>query len=102
MTDWQPIETAPKDGTPVLLLCPVSDAESDDLAVSVGAWDDQTRGPGASGYTQAPGWCAMADGYWVDDSGWDTGYGFSRELEPIRWMPIPSFSDVQTSPGRPE
>lgn len=82
MGEWQPIETAPKDGTHILV--------HDDIGYSVAAWEDRQNGPGASGVVQPPGWRACAKGTMVDDEGWDTGHGYKLELEPTHWMPLPA------------
>jgi len=39
MADWQPIETAPKDGTPVLL------GREFDTHVALAEWDDEAMPP---------------------------------------------------------
>lgn len=84
---WQPIETAPKDGSQIMLASPSS--------ISIGRWNDRMRGPGASGYIQQPGWIACAMGEDVPDEGWDTGNGYSLEMTawdeaPTHWMPLPA------------
>lgn len=68
MSEWQPIETAPMDGTPILLYGPYED-------ISVAKW--------------GPGWSCLADGRhaiaWQSDFG--TEYiDFSC---PTHWMPLP-------------
>lgn len=75
MSEWQPIETAPKDGTLVLLL--------DGRMVVAGCWNAAFN----------DGWCFW-DGYGVssdDDeanvvelNSWIPGFG------PSHWMPLPS------------
>jgi hypothetical protein len=59
--EWQPIETAPKDGTAVLLWLS-GDAAFFDWMV-VGSYDG-------------------------DDAGWNDGITMFR-LEPTHWMPLP-------------
>lgn len=78
---WQPIETAPKDGTPILVW---------DNGPCVAIWLADERGPGASGYVQPPGWSAWAQGSVIFDEGWDTGTGYTLELSPTHWSPIDS------------
>lgn len=72
MSCWQPIETAPKDGTQILLFDP-SGTWDPDLAsfsprVAVGAWKDFPNGHGE--------W----RGYYS---------GLSAVEEPTHWMPLP-------------
>lgn len=82
MSEWEPIETAPKDGTQVLVYAPIG--------MSIAAWSQDTRGPGVSGHVQTPGWIGWANGDEIDDEGWDTGHGFALQLEPTHWMPLPA------------
>lgn len=83
--NWLPIETAPQDGTEIL----VSGAEG----LSIARWDEKTHGPGSSGYVQRPGWVGRCNGYDIPDEGWDTGNGYTLELNaenaPLYWMPLP-------------
>ncbi len=77
---WQPMHTAPKDQTPVLLFCPRLTGHVADQVV-VGAWRfDPNR---------------RSLGYWVsdvgklDDGGAETGPWIEyRELQPERWAPL--------------
>lgn len=82
MGDWQLIETAPRDGTQLLLQDLVGN-------LAIGRWNSEERGPGASGYVQLPGWIAMSFGDEILDEGWDTGYGYTLELRPVEWMALP-------------
>lgn len=78
---WQPIETAPKDGTPVLLFVPVQElrhysgaSQFIEAITAVGRWY-------AGGHFQG------------DDAGWDVwpddrGPTFPPE-HPTHWMPLP-------------
>jgi hypothetical protein len=83
MSDWQTIETAPKDGTIILV--------SSRNGMTLAQWDDEVRGPGVSGHTDTPGWYATSLGESVLDEGWDTGHGFRLRVEPTptHWMPLP-------------
>jgi len=69
---WQPIETAPKDGTDVLLW------ESNSYVPFVGAWRDGRR----------PGWCCDTEHYDTDGNAcvisnlWQEGI--------THWMPLPA------------
>lgn len=60
--EWQPIETAPKDGTEVLCF-------SDDLGIFVAYIDDHN-------HNQKPKW--------------STGFGEKSEIDPTHWMPLPA------------
>ena len=83
-TEWQPIDTAPRDGTPFLLYCPGVNDWNRIVGmpeIIVGLWHTKldTRGPG-----------------WFGDLGdVDQGYEstvayFVREyLSPTHWMPLP-------------
>lgn len=67
MSEWQPIETAPKDGSPVL------------LGSEGGGWVEQ-------GYYEADtpsrgGWY-MTNTHWTDAT--------DGEIHPSAWMPLPS------------
>lgn len=66
---WQLIETAPKDGTRVLLV-DVSDPSDD--AVCTGWW---------------------MEGYWRDYG--DIGCNGQDEYEPTHWMPLPFKPDAK-------
>ncbi len=73
MSEWQPIETAPKDGGSVLLFI--------DRTAIEGQWDNETR---ADGYV-------YGDGKWVVDSLPSHGCGCCSydNPEPTHWMPLP-------------
>lgn len=69
---WQPIETAPKDGTSVLLLLDSSDVPH------AARWLSGPDDPRATDETTKPGWYFPWDGYQV------TEYD-----GPVCWMPLP-------------
>ena len=76
MTGWQPIETAPKDGTFVLLHCP-SGLETG--AVTVGAyWKADERKPDGR----------FAKGHWDGWLGMDADC-LSAWCEPLHWQALP-------------
>lgn len=67
MSEWQPIETAPKDWTDVLLYLP-----------------DEDDGYGSMGVVK--GWFSMADG---GCDCWMTSEDNSGPVYPSHWMPLP-------------
>lgn len=71
---WQPIETAPKDGTRILLLYPNDVYQG---IITVGQWyaDKYSR------RTPKP--------YWNSDLQLE-GVRWHQEYSPIAWMPLPS------------
>jgi len=89
MGEWQPIETAPKDGTWILLYLSEdgwkSDADGDyPYRVTIGQWDADTY--------QSATW--MSDKTYTEfwDYGGMTGAGTSTyrvEVIPSHWMPLP-------------
>lgn len=68
MSEWRSIETAPKDGTRILLAMKHVNPEPDDVNVDIGAW-------GKRDWNKEEMWC-MAGG-----DGW---------RHATHWMPIPS------------
>jgi hypothetical protein len=67
---WRPIETAPKDGTEVLLYCP-------EQGVARGRWND----------------CRYASNprpYWTNDAERLFGVSRTRSDQPTHWMPLPA------------
>ncbi len=94
MSDWRPIDTAPRDGTWVLLFCPGLSEERDYDArgapdITVGCWDAQTY--------SSPTWLSAETVAEFWDYGGETGAGQSislRVVSPTRWLPLPA------SPGK--
>jgi hypothetical protein len=87
---WRTIESAPKDGTPILV--------AGGNHISVAAWDDQSHGTGRGFKVQGPGWRVYANGQLILDEGWDEGGSWTMEIEPIptHWMPLPGLPDSTT------
>lgn len=93
---WQPIETAPRDGTEVLLHGPVP---SDPRRVTAGFWivpgpaiigdcGGVCRCPEYSDEVEPPHWCTMHGG---DPAGWmSNDGGFTEEYPPTHWQPLPA------------
>lgn len=75
---WQPIETAPKDGTEILL--------ADDSRVTFGKWLAPSEKPRIiyrDGFAPEPEWDEF-EPHWTS---WDGG--FTQEHPPTHWMPLP-------------
>ena len=72
MSDWQPIEGAPKDGSVILLYVPMYDFPK------MGSWrEDENMG--------------HLGEMWLDESFDDFSCGFaSVPIQPTHWMPLPS------------
>ncbi len=75
--EWQPIETAPKDGTYLLVSNPKSS----------GSWIAAYQPVAVSGYRFDDPWrSCMLNHYHLDPAG--------RYLTPTHWMPLPEPSNV--------
>jgi hypothetical protein len=74
MSEWQPIETAPKDGTPILIWQPDRDPKPND-----GYCDDHRY---AIGY-----WRLAHPGWTINATPW--GNRNSASVNPTHWMPLP-------------
>ena len=82
---WQPIETAPKDGTEVLLYAPGR--------LTYGAWTEPSDVPEIKyrdGFAPEPEWEEFAP-FW---SSWDGG--FTEDHPPTHWMPLPDAPGATT------
>ncbi len=71
--EWQPIKTAPKDGTLILATLPGNDFPH------VIGWRDASKG--IREYFDADGWCIAWDGYSIADHD-----------SPTSWMPLPTIN----------
>ena len=78
MSDWQPIDTAPKDGTWILLGGGRTDDEKGDRSIAVGQWTNYLNGSETEWHWQF----AWYDGGY---------YGFYEE--PTHWMQLPKAPD---------
>lgn len=73
--DWQPIETAPRDGTDVLLFYPLEGLRHDwNPQVVIAGWRDYSRAP------QLSGWVFQSRGV----------RGYSATFQPTHWQPLPT------------
>lgn len=66
--EWRPIETAPKDGTTLLLCGPGH-------SIACGWWEEEVNGYNDPG--------------WTDGTVQSFGYETVTKLDPTHWMPIP-------------
>lgn len=85
MTEWQPIETAPRDGTKIALLIPYKPHPE----VDAGYWEplEDSDDPWIPDWGKRDGGCFRFTG---DDGAYD--------IQPTHWMPIPQeTTNDQTS-----
>ena len=73
--EWQPIETAPKDGTWVLLSGGDCGQESDDPSCVSGQWTTYLNG-------------GQCEGHW--QFAWFDGGYYGWYDDPTHWMPLPN------------
>lgn len=97
---WLPIETAPKDGTDILLYAPAGEWEGrpTDARTTVGHWTTEEECRRQIG--DCGGECRCPeydhdDPYWLS---WDGG--FLPELPPTHWQPLPAAPGAQ--PAQPD
>lgn len=90
MTNWQPMETAPKNGTWVLLWCPGASKARDYDAQSC---PDLVIGNFSPDIYAEPAWRSCEVDVELHDYGGMTGVSESserRQVYPIAWMPQPA------------
>jgi hypothetical protein len=79
MADWQPIETAPKDWVPVIVMAISEDEHEDAL--------DEERDPVAS--IMVAKHSPIQPGRW-----WLCGASMCMVFSPTHWMPLPEAPDA--------
>lgn len=79
LVGWEPIETAPRDGTLVLLLLPPDPYPHDEVVLA--RWSDESGTP--PGPNGPFGWdiAGPLGGMWM------------AEREPTHWLPLPQYPD---------
>lgn len=77
MSGWQPISTAPKDGTAILIYEPADESRFNEASIYVCRWEShegmtwkREHGPGAGAWTETEGEQFL-------------------EFDPTHWMPLP-------------
>jgi hypothetical protein len=78
MDFWQPIDSAPKDGTRILLFRPTAFCA---LHIVIGSWNADSR----HDHPKA---------YWSHDAEHELGTKEARKFQPTHWMPLPAYPDV--------
>ena len=92
--EWQPMETAPKDGTPILALCKHTEEAYYDggRLTAYGA-----RAEGLSHVEDGPHVIVWGEAYEVSDgwesftipAGWDLSHDCEVSANPVGWVPVP-------------
>lgn len=98
---WQSIETAPKDGTEILLHAPACDYKGTNVKArtTYGHWrapSDTPRIKYQDGFAPEPEWEDF-EPFWAS---WDGG--FTEECPPTHWMPLPPPPTTSAGSGKGE
>ena len=94
MSAWQPIETAPKDGTTVILYAPFGDGNpGSTYRLTPGYWDAPEYGKylgDCGGECRCPEYADAPEPSWMS---WDGG--FFPDKPPTHWQPLPAPPDTK-------
>lgn len=105
MSDWQPIETAPKDGREVLLYWPryaYTIGDKSRVVISIGYYGGNARIDSAKlEQPDDPFVARMSPEYWKDTWEYDDYALALPEHAPTHWMPLPDPPHQPTPAGLP-
>lgn len=93
---WLPIESAPKDGTPVLLFAETVHCREN--RITVGWWDAQFKSEDYNEATDEIVWRAA----WTDATVASWGMEETSELQPRVWRPLPAPPALAPPPAAQE
>ena|SRR5258706_14716709 len=90
LTGWQPIETAPKDGTTIMLYAPDS-VKYSSKGVYVGYWEhtESYTPAGARYYSRGKLVSEVKEAKTYTTKRWSTSGYYSGDFKPTHWMPFP-------------
>lgn len=83
--EWRPIESAPKDGTVIML-----------------GWDNNDFCRPCAGYWEIDKYSKKPRPYWSNDLERSFGTRHARENQPTHWMPLPGAPALSDQPTRQE
>jgi hypothetical protein len=79
MDTWQPIDSAPKNGTRILLFRPTAFCT---CHIVIGLWNEDTRHD-------------HPKPYWSHDAEHELGTKEARKFQPSHWMPLPEHPQIE-------